>query len=357
MRAMLLDRVQPQMKLGKTLYAGDGRILLHRGTELSPEYLEHLGNLGFTALYIQDPATDAIEPKEVVSEKTRQEAVWAVKEAFSTLRPNAGLKLNQDWAGRRILYHAATSIVSEVSSNRNLSIQMMELRSADGATFAHSVNVCILGMALAQKLRMPHNRLVDLAIGLMIHDIGKLLLPEELRSADRELSDEEQAEYERHCEGGWGLLRDLGSTFGAPSKIVALQHHERWDGTGYPRGLKGSQIHEFAQICAIANTYDKLTTSNFYGKRALPHEALEYLMGAGGSHFQLPMVQAFLDVVAPYPLGTSVRLNTGETGIVFEIEKGLPQRPVLRLVGVPEDKAEFRLSEHPDRVIVAAMEG
>jgi HD-GYP domain-containing protein (c-di-GMP phosphodiesterase class II) len=355
MRAMMLERVQPLMKLGKTLFANDGRILLHRGTELSEAYLDHLRSLGFTAIYVEDPFAEDVEPREMVSDKTRMVAVAAVKDAFSSLKAMQGTKHNSDWSGRRSLYHAANSIVTEVSTSKDLCVQLMELRGADGYTFAHSVNVCILGMALARKLEVPYNKMVDLAIGLLIHDIGKLLLPEELRDPDRKLTPAEAKLYEDHTEGGYGLLRDLGSTFGATSKIVALQHHERWDGQGYPKGLMGDQIHEFAQICAIANTYDRLTTSAVFGKRAMPHEALEYIMGAGGSHFRLPLVQAFLEVVAPYPLGTTVKLNTGEVGIVKRIEKGLPQRPVLRLL-TDSTEDEFPLPKYPDKVIVDVVE-
>ena len=356
MRAILLERVQPTMRLGKTLFANDGRVLLHRGTELSEAYVDHLKGLGYTALYVEDPQTEGIEVPELVTEKTRLTAVAAVKTAFSELREMKGQKLQHDWSGRRTLFNAAHSIVTEVSSSRDLCIQLMELRSSDGYTFAHSVNVCILGMALARKLDVPYNKMVDLAIGLLMHDIGKLLLPESLRDdIARPLTPEEEKAYEIHAEGGFGLLRDMGSTFGAPSKIVALQHHERWDGQGYPRGLKGDQIHEFAQICAIANTYDRLTTSAAYGRRAAPHEALEFIMGAGGTLFRLPLVQAFLEIVAPYPLGTTVKLNTGEIGVVVAIEKGLPQRPVLRLLG-DHSGDEFRLTEHHDRVVVGVID-
>jgi HD-GYP domain-containing protein (c-di-GMP phosphodiesterase class II) len=356
MRAMMLERVQPSMKLGKTLFANDGRVLLHRGTELSDAYLDHLRSLGYTALYVEDPQTADVEAKEFVSDKTRLMAVAAVRTAFTELKEMKGGKLQQDWTGRRSLYNAANSIVSEVSLSKDLCIQLMELRSADGYTFAHSVNVCILGMALARKLEVPFNKMVDLAIGLLVHDIGKLLLPEALRDdIARPLTPEEEKVYETHAEGGYGLLRDLGSTFGAPSKIVALQHHERWDGEGYPKGLKGTEIHEFAQICAIANTYDRLTTSAAYGRRAAPHEALEFIMGAGGTLFRLELVQAFLEVVAPYPLGTTVRLNTNETGVVVAIEKGMPQRPTLKMMGERYGE-EMRLLDHQDRVIVGVVE-
>lgn len=351
MRALTFDRIQPSMKLGKTLYAGDGRVLLHRGTELTQEYLNHLQNQGFTALYVQDGTSPEFELHELVGEQTRQQAVAAVKGSFEDLA--GGRKLNQDWVGKRRLYNAATSIVAEVSGNRDLGVQMLELRSLDGYTFQHSVNVCILGMALAIKAGVEHNRLVDLAIGLLLHDIGKLLLPDDLRHLHGQVAPDRRREYERHCEGGYALLKDLGSTFGAPTRIVALHHHERWDGQGFPKGLRGKEIHEFAQICAIADTYDRLTTSSAFGKQAPPHEALEYLMGAGDSLFRLSLVRDFLDIVAPYPLGSTVKLNTGEQGVVVRIEPGLPQRPVLSMVGRSED---FELSRHPDRVIVSLVD-
>lgn len=353
MRALTLDQIQPTMKLGKALYAGDGRILLHRGTVLSEKYVEHLRNLGFEALYVEDPALADVEMPEVVSDRTRLEAQVAVKDAFGTFKNSRGQRFQQDWSGRRALYHAATSIQTEILASRDLMFQVMELRSQDGEMFAHSVNVCVLGLALARARNMPHGRMIDLAIGLLLHDIGALLLPEDLRNPNRQLTGDQAKAYQAHAQGGYDLLKDMRETFGAATKIVTLQHHEWWDGSGYPKGLAGDEIHEFAQICAIVDTYDRLITSSKFGRKALPHEALEYLMGSGGRQFKLELVRAFLTVVAPYPIGSSVKLNTGEEGVVVRIEKGLPHRPVLRLMkgtGIAEE--ETPLTDHPDRVIV-----
>jgi HD-GYP domain-containing protein (c-di-GMP phosphodiesterase class II) len=357
MRAVTLEQIKPGMKLGKTLFAGDGRVLLHRGTVLGEKYVEHLAGLGFSALYVEDPALADVEMSDVVSEATRLGATSAVKDAFTQLRSTKGRNFHQDWSGRRALYHAATSIITEIQASKDLMFQVMELRAQDGYTFAHSVNVCILGMAMARQLDVPHNKLVDLAIGLLLHDIGALLLPEELRDPNRVLGDVEQAVYRSHAQGGFDLLKDMRETFGATSKIVTLQHHEWWDGSGYPKGLAGNDIHEFAQICSIVDTYDRLITSNKFGRRALPHEALEYIMGSGGRQFRLELVQTFISVVAPYPLGTTVRLNTGEMGVVIRLEKGLPHRPVLRLVrGTRLSDEELRLTSHPDRVVVGVAD-
>jgi HD-GYP domain-containing protein (c-di-GMP phosphodiesterase class II) len=357
MRAITLDQITPSMKLGKSLFAGDGRVLLHRGTVLSEKYVEHLAQLGFTALYVEDPNTADVPMPEMVAEKTRVQAMVAVKDAFTTFRSSRGQKINQDWSGRRALYHAASSIQSEIIGSKDLMFQVMELRSQDGYTFAHSVNVCILGMALARALNVSHSRLIDLAIGLLLHDIGALLLPENLRDPLHTFSVTDQVVYRTHAVGGYNLLKDMRETFGAATKIVTLQHHEWWDGSGYPKGLAGDDIHEFAQICGIVDTYDRLITSTKFGKQALPHEALEYLMGTGGRQFRLEIVQAFLTIVAPYPIGSAVRLNSGEEGVVIAIEKGLPQRPVLRMLHPhANSRVEIRLSEHPEKAIVGIPE-
>lgn len=359
MRAMTLDQIAPPLTLGRTLYAGDGRVLLHRGTELTGEYVEQLRGLGYEALYVDDPREPSgTTPAEIVSDQTRAEAMGAVKEAFDHLLNIRGSKFIHDWSGRRALYVAASSITNEIMACRDLCFQMAELRSTDGYTFAHSVSVAILGMALARKLHVPHNQLVDLAIGLLLHDLGKVVLAEELRDPDRQLTDEEREVYRKHARGGYALLQAMSGSFSAHTKIIALQHHEAWDGSGYPKGLKEGEIHLFAQICAITDTYDRLTTSKAFGFKALPHEALEYLMGSCGRLFSLDIVQTFLEIIAPYPLGTLVRLNTGEEGVVVRIDKGMHQRPVLRLCqnGRP-GLEDFELYSHPDRVIVEVLGG
>lgn len=358
MRAVTLSQISPTMKLGKTLFAGDGRVLLHKGTVLSEKYVEHLQSLGFEALYVEDSSTEDVEMPEVVSEKTRLQAMVAVKDAFTTFKASRGQRFHQDWSGRRALYHAASSIQSEITASKDLMFQVMELRSQDGYTFAHSVNVCILGMALAREMGIPHTRMIDLAIGLLLHDIGVLLLPEDLRNHNEQLAGARAVAYRSHTQGGYDLLKDMRETFGAATKIVTLQHHEWWDGSGYPKGLQGDEIHEFAQICGIVDTYDRLITSQKFGRQALPHEALEYLMGTGGRQFKLDLVKAFISVIAPYPIGTTVSLNTGEEGVVVRIEKGLPHRPVLRLVkGLKLDEKELQLSQDPGRVIVGVPGG
>lgn len=356
MRLVLLHDVAPGARLGKTIYGEDGRILLHRGTELSGPYIETLERIGYQALYVLDPQAMDLPVNEPISDRTRQEALVAVRDTFRRVRePNRSL--DQEWTSRRILYNAATSILSELQANRDLNLQIAELRTASSYTFDHSVNVCLLGLALAERVGMPQTKLVDLAVGLLLHDIGKTIVPPELLHVHEGAESIRDERYRQHARLGFDMLQQMGKTMSGPSRIIALQHHERVDGSGFPKGLKESDIHPFAQIAAIANTYDNLIHDLVQGRPSPPHQAMEYLMAAGGSHFNHGLVSEFLKLLVPFPLETSVRLSTQEEGVIVAVDRALPIRPTVRVTIDPDGRArpkpyELDLRKHPDVTIV-----
>ncbi len=353
---MRLANVKIDMTLGRTIFADDGRVLLKRGTVLTAAYLETLNRYGYEVLYVADPATPSLELREPVSERTRSAAIGSVREAFRTFRaPNR--KLDQDWTGRRILYNAATSLVNDITSNRDLNLQLTEMRSQNSYLFAHSVNVCILGLALGQKLQFNYGKLADLAIGLLIHDIGKSLLPAEYATLHTHVQPVADPGYQTHPRLGFDMLRQAGRTLGAPSKIVPLQHHERWDGQGFPSGLKGSEIHEFAQVAAIVNAYDNLVHLNFDGQTLPPSEVIEFFMATGGTLFNPEMVEVFIKMLVPYPLGCYVYLSNQAEGFVSGLDRAIPLRPIVRIITESTGKSahptyDLDLRQHADITIV-----
>jgi HD-GYP domain-containing protein (c-di-GMP phosphodiesterase class II) len=144
----------------------------------------------------------------------------------------------------------------------------------------------------------------------------------------------------------------------AVSAHVALQHHERVDGTGYPRGLTGAEMHIFGKITAVADVYEALTANRVYRKGQLPHEALELLLGACGTHFDREIVQLFLKTISIYPLGMTVLLNSGKTGVVTQVHQNHPQRPTVRILQEANGKEvavpyEMNLMEHLTTMIVS----
>lgn len=355
MRLVLIHDVAPGVRIGKTIFGEDGRILLHRGTELTAAYLETLERMGYQALYVLDPHAMDVPLNEPISERTRQDALVAIRETFRKVRePNRSL--DQEWTSRRILYNAVTSIIAELQGNRDLNLQIAELRTASSYTFDHSLNVCLLGLALGERLGMSQVKLVDLAVGLLLHDIGKTLMAPELLHLHEGADPIRDERYRQHPRLGFDMLQQ-GKTMSGPSRIIVLQHHERVDGSGFPKGLKESEIHPFAQIAAIANTYDNLIHDMVQGRPSPPHQAMEYLMATGGSHFNHGLVSEFLKLLVPFPLETTVRLSTQEEGVIVAIDRWLPMRPTVRVTVDPDGRArpkpyELDLKKHPGVTIL-----
>ncbi len=158
------------------------------------------------------------------------------------------------------------------------------------------------------ELRLNKNDLYNLCIGALLHDIGKAFIPKDILLKKDKLTDEELSIVRDHTAKGYEYLKS-NSYLTAPSRIIAFQHHERLDGSGYPNGLKEGQINKLAKIVAIADVYDAFTSDRPYKKASPPHEALEYIMGAAGRYFDFDMVQAFVRKVIPYPVNPNFPLR------------------------------------------------
>jgi HD-GYP domain-containing protein (c-di-GMP phosphodiesterase class II) len=326
------------MILGKNVYTADGRILLRQGTVLSERYIKALRDLQFTYVYVRDSRVPDLEVDDVIPENLRQEAIQVIHRSFGDIQAQFSRSGSQK-SGLNIdsIADITKNIVESILTNKDLIIQLSDLKSHDNYTFSHSVNVCVVGTVLGHKLGFSDGRLRDLAIGLILHDIGKTTIEPTILHKTGKLTENEFDQMKEHARNGFDLLREI-SRLSAHSKIVVLQHHERFDGTGYPKGLKGQDIHQYGQIGAIADVYDALTSDRTYRKRLLPHEAIEFLMGAADRYFALDLVSTFVGSIAPYPVGTVVKLSTGETAIVTDVDMALASRPAVRVVQDPSGK-------------------
>jgi HD-GYP domain-containing protein (c-di-GMP phosphodiesterase class II) len=225
---------------------------------------------------------------------------------------------------------AFEDILYDLQSNKQVMVQLSNIYSTDNYLYAHSVNVGIYSAALGMALGLNRDQLLDLGIGAMLHDIGKTQIPLEILNKPGKLTDEEYTMMKDHSMLGYEMLKEHPD-IPLISAHCALQHHERLDGTGYPRRLKGSEIHLFGQIVGIADVYDALTTNRVYRQAYLPHEALELLFTSTGQ-FDSELIRKFRDNVAIYPLGLTVTLNTGEVAVVVDINTKFPHRPILRVL-------------------------
>ena len=211
-------------------------------------------------------------------------------------------------------------------------------------------------LALAVKLGYNERELLEIGIGALLHDVGKMAVPLEILNKPGKLTKEEFEVIKTHPKVGYDMLKDLPN-ISLLTAHCALQHHERINGSGYPYGLKGDEIHEYAQIIGIADVFDAVTSHRSYRKPMLPHEALELLYSGVGTLYDIRYIQEFNQTIAVYPIGLTVVLSDGRVGIVVKQNKGLSTRPVVRIVkenGKSLDEPyDVDLVKHPNVTIVA----
>ncbi len=308
--------------LGKTIYSSSGRILLGKGVRLTPLFISKLRDLGISIVYIEDDRFNDVVIEDIIKEEHRREAMLILEKSTQAVR------LGKNVDGFK-LKELVSKIVEEVMFKKDILVNMMDIRSRDNHIFAHSVNVCVLSTVLGKAMLLDSEKLETLAIGALLHDIGYVNCNPELLN-NHNLSNEELELLKSHTTLGFEELRKR-KEFSLVVAHIAFQHHENSNGTGYPRGLKESDIHPLAQIVGIADLYDRLTSDYSGLKRAMPHEACEVLMGVVGKMFALEPVRIFLKNIASYPTGVTVRLSTGEIGVVVDQNPSLPARPVVRV--------------------------
>jgi HD-GYP domain-containing protein (c-di-GMP phosphodiesterase class II) len=323
--------LQPGAKLGKSIYRSNGSVLLAEGKELTAAMIHRLQSLGVTQVYVKDPRTDDILIEDVVSDETRTRAVKVVYDTFTEMiearkwsRMLTNNRLGREF--RRVF----EDILYDLQSNRQVMLNLTQIHTTDHYLYSHSVNVGIYSAVLGMSLGLNRDQLLDLGIGAILHDIGKTMIRQEVLFKPGKLTDEEYEHIKEHSMLGYQILKEQPD-IPLLSAHCALQHHERLDGSGYPRGLKGEEIHLYGQIVGVADVYDALTSNRVYRKAFLPHEALEKLFTATGQ-FDDVLIAKFRDHVALYPIGMMVRLNTGVQAVVVDINSKFPQRPILRVI-------------------------
>lgn len=187
-----------------------------------------------------------------------------------------------------------------------------------------------------------------------------MLTPKEILNKLGNLTEEEFEIIKRHTEEGYNLVRAKKNISNLAASVI-YEHHERVNGTGYPRGIRAEEIHLYSKIVGLVDVYDALTADRIYRKGYMPHQAYEMLAGTGNSQFDFEVLSAFLKNIAMYPVGVFVELNSGQVGTVIKTIKGLTHRPVIRVYfeekNIPVSKPyEVDLSEELNLMITRVLD-
>ncbi len=278
---------------------------------------------------LQPPQVSNRAPASMADELVRASAICAeARQAVTSMFLEARM-------GNTVDTTKASQLVQDISDSvaRNASalISLARLKTADGYTYMHSVAVCAMMIALARQLGLDDDAVRDAGEAGLLHDMGKALIPLHVLNKPGKLTDEEFAIVRRHPVQGHALL-SKASGVSAMTLDVCLHHHEKMDGSGYPKRLDAGAISLFAKMGAVCDVYDAITSNRPYKEGWDPAESMRKMgQWAEGGHFDIAVFQAFAKSLGIYPVGSLVRLSSGMIGVVTaQGTKSLTQ-PLVRV--------------------------
>lgn len=340
MRIVPINLIPEGSQLAKTLYSSDGRVLLRAGTTLDTSKMSRAGQMGFKSLYINDEfSTNTID--DLIDQKTRVESIKSVKESYDAFENYAEAQSKgqgNQWKLSEMRYEylsgvksTANGIVDVLLNRKSLTINIQDVKQMEEYLYQHTVNVAVLSVLLGMDQGLSEEDLENLAIGALFHDIGYNFVSKSILNKPGPLTKKEMEEVKTHANLGYQHLKD-DVDINSHVRMIVLQHHEWIDGSGYPHGLSGMNIHHLSKIVAIADVYDALTSDRPHRQALPPNEAIEFLLGHANQQLDQNLVKSFIKLIIPYPVGTLVKLSNGEIGIVERLYENFPLRPVVKVI-------------------------
>ncbi len=341
--------LRPGQTLAKPVLNKNGMVMLGAGTQLTDKYIERLRTLGITDIYIEEDAPSrplngefpafgssglsvSASQEKPVRKRNSDASKKAVDEAFARLVGNPLMRqqLSVPLLGDRFL-RVYKNLLVELSDHRFVKDRLSMLHLKDPMLFEHTLNVATLSAIIGFAKHYSIEPLHDLIVSALLFDVGMIQLPDELLTKKGRLTEFDRGLIERHTTEGYQMLVHR-TDIPEAAALCALQHHERYDGSGYPSGVGRSRIHEFAQIIALADTYDALVSRRHHRGSYTRRDAVEFLLGSGDRMFDLSLVKLFISHITIYPVGSRVVLNSGQTAVIISVDSSLVQRPTVKII-------------------------
>ncbi|WP_227816069.1 HD-GYP domain-containing protein [Nitrogeniibacter aestuarii] len=316
------------------------------------------------------PTPEAVAPAEApapapaaVKKPSMQAEVAQARKLCSMAKNEIASMFNDARMGKVVKAGDAMPLVEEISASvfRHPSalISVARIKTHDEYTFMHSVAVCALMVALARQLNLDPHLVKEAGIGGLMHDLGKAVMPLEVLNKPGKLTDDEYSIMKLHPEAGWKMLHDSGEATQGTLDI-ALHHHEKVDGTGYPKGLKGDQISLLSRMGAVCDVYDAVTSNRPYKQGWDPAESIKRMASWKG-HFDETIFKAFVRSIGIYPIGALVRTKTDKLGVVIEQNEVSMLKPKIRVFfsarsNAPIEQKVFDLASPACREEIAGVE-
>ena len=356
MRLISTSVLKESMVIGRTIWNEAGLPLLQKEAVITEAIIQRLKTLNIMYVYIEDSISNNIAVEETVSPVVRHKAVSYIRSSFEKVKEAKGKQASflLDQNSKKII-SIVDELLNVISNNKELLMILSDAYIYDEYLYHHSFQVTMYSIAIAKELGYSYEDQRLIGIGALLHDVGKLVIPQDIINKPGELTEEEFEEIKLHTKYGFDILRNLHSV----SLFVAhcaYQHHERLDGSGYPRGIKGKEIHPYAKIIGVADVFDAITSNRVYRAKKHPSEALAIIEASSGMGFDKTVVEAFKRVVTKYPNGTVLQLSDMRRGVVARQNPNNPTRPFVRIFEENNQLLaatyEISMEKHPNVHIV-----
>ena len=326
MRRVSVAHAKPGMVLGRAVYDLRGQIVLDHGGTLTEENLALIVRSGTAEILVEDPRVADVPVGSLFPAYLEAKAVQAL---HVLLMPNlgaaGGVTAEHLIGVRPVVHQMAERLFPAVLGEPDLTGSS----SLQGYDYVHPAKVAGLSMLIGRAAGFTKEEIRKLGIAAMLQNIGYLSLPPGILERAGPLAEDDWQHVRKHPEYGTKILANSG--LDADVMSVIAQHHERWNGSGYPEGRKGDAISPLAQIIALGDTYHSLLSKRPHREALRPHEAVEFIVAYSGELFDPELTQFFARRIPQYPAGLGVRLSTGEMGIVSNPNAGHIARPIVRI--------------------------
>ena len=345
MNNIRVDSLLPNINFTEPVFLDEKYILLSPDTPTDENLIERLNKWDYKFVFtngtsvgkaeieqVEDHTTIELTLDEDIKQKSDQELIVKfyfdflsfVKEMFTTL-------LNKNELNISVLTERIKSTIENVKKHKDFILRFNELKyPTDNYLYNHSVNSTLLALAIGIILKLPPHRLIELGIAALLHDVGMLRLPTHLYMSEKNLDPTERKNILAHTIAGYKNLKALSVPENVA--IVALEHHERLDGSGYPRGLKGEQISIYSRIIAVACSFDGITAERPFKDSLDGHHGIIDLLKNNKNRYDENVLKALIFAISLYPVGTYVRLSNQAIGVVVKTNPHNPKCPIVKIL-------------------------
>lgn len=331
MRIISTNNLKESMILGKPVFAENGQILLKRNVSLTDFYINNLKKKNIPCVYIEDSLSKDIIIDDVVDPAVKVHAVTNIKNVFDSVSPQNnkhGIVPQKSYTKMKDIIDG---LINNVKENKGSLFNMVEVLSTDLSLYVHSVNVAILSILTGIGLGFNNSQLHTLAMGALMHDIGKVKVPIDVLNKSGKLTDEEFFQVKKHPVYGYEMIKE-DEDIPLSVKSIILFHHERLDGTGYPIQLSAEKLNKQIRTVSVADMFDAMVSDRVYRKKMPIYKALEIITSQANQKIDYEIYREFIKSISIYAPGSGVILSDGAKGLITENNKIAPTRPKVKII-------------------------